>query len=53
MAERLRFAIQSNDHPGIAYCHKTARSVGDIIRGLILMYEALTPEEMIGRVEFL
>ncbi len=52
-ADFLRFASHSNDHPGIAYCHKTTRSVGEIIRRLILIYEILTPNEMIGRVEFL
>lgn len=29
-ADFLRFASRSSDHAGIAYCHKTARSVGDI-----------------------
>ena len=52
-ADFLRFASQAVDHWGIAYCHRTARSVGEIIRGLILIYEALTPDEMRGRVEFL
>jgi predicted nuclease of predicted toxin-antitoxin system len=49
----LRFASHSSEHPGIAYCHKTARSIGEIIRSLILIYEVLTPEEMVGRVEYL
>jgi predicted nuclease of predicted toxin-antitoxin system len=52
-ADFLRLASQSNDHPGIAYCHQTSRSIGEIIRTLILIYEVLTPEEMAGRVEFL
>ena len=52
-ADFLRFASGSSEHPGIAYCHKTARSIGNIIRSLILIYEALTPEEMTGRVEYL
>ena len=49
----LRFASRTIDHPGIVYCHKTARSVGEIVRGLILIYEVLTPDEMAGRVEYL
>ena len=49
----LRIADRSNDHQGIAYCHQTARSIGEIIRALILIYEVLTPEEMAGHVEFL
>jgi predicted nuclease of predicted toxin-antitoxin system len=52
-ADFLRFASRSSDHSGIAYCHKTARSIGDIIRSLILVYEVLTSEEMAGRVEYL
>ncbi len=52
-ADFLRFASQSRDHPGIAYCDRTARSIGDIIRRLILIYEVLTPEEMAGHVEYL
>lgn len=52
-ADFLRFASRSIDHPGIAYCHKTARSLGEMIRSLILIYEVLEPEDMTGRVEFL
>jgi predicted nuclease of predicted toxin-antitoxin system len=49
----LRLAARSNDHPGIAYCHRTAHSIGEIIRTLILIYEVLTPEEMAGHIEYL
>jgi predicted nuclease of predicted toxin-antitoxin system len=49
----LRYASQSSDHPGIAYCHMGARLMGEIIRSLILIYEVLTPEEMAGHVEYL
>jgi len=52
-ADFLRYASQSSDHPGIAYCHMGARSVGEIIRSLILIYEVLTPKEMAGHVEYL
>jgi predicted nuclease of predicted toxin-antitoxin system len=52
-ADFLRFASENSDHPGIAYCHKTRRSIGEIVRSLILIFEAMTPEEMTGRVEFL
>jgi predicted nuclease of predicted toxin-antitoxin system len=49
----LQIAGATSDHPGIVYCGKAARSIGEIIRGLILIYEVLTPEEMRGQVEFL
>jgi len=40
-------------HAGIAYCHQQSRSIGDLLRALLLLHECLTPEEMQGRVEFL
>jgi predicted nuclease of predicted toxin-antitoxin system len=49
----LQIANTTGDHPGIVYCDKTARSIGEIIRGLILIYEVLAPEDMVGKVEFL
>jgi predicted nuclease of predicted toxin-antitoxin system len=52
-ADFLRYASQSSGHPGIAYCHMGTRSVGEITRSLILIYEVLTPEEMSGHVEYL
>jgi hypothetical protein len=52
-ADFLRYASQRSDHPGIAYSHMGTRSIGEIIRSLILIYEVLTPEEMAGHVEYL
>lgn len=49
----LRFAGQERNHPGIVYCERLRRSLGDIIRGVVLIYEVLTPVEMVGRVEYL
>ncbi|MEM8961234.1 MAG: DUF5615 family PIN-like protein [Acidobacteriota bacterium] len=49
----LRLTRDVTDHPGIAYCHKDARSLGEIIASLRLIYEALEPEDMVGHVEFL
>jgi predicted nuclease of predicted toxin-antitoxin system len=49
----LKLAIINQNHSGIAYCHQTKRSVGQIIETLLLIYEVYTPEDMIGRVEFL
>ena len=40
-------------HPGIAYCDKDAKSVGEIITMLILIWEVYEPEEMANRVEFI
>jgi predicted nuclease of predicted toxin-antitoxin system len=52
-ADFLRYASRSSDHPGIAYCPMGTRSIGGIIRSLILIYEVLTPEEMAGHAEYL
>jgi predicted nuclease of predicted toxin-antitoxin system len=49
----LRLSRLNADHWGIAYCHRTARSIGEMIRSLILIHEVLTPEDLKGRVEYL
>lgn len=49
----LRLHDQGVDHPGIVYCRQQSRSVGEMIRGLELIWEVLEPEEMRGKVEFL
>lgn len=49
----LTIASLSSVHPGIAYCKQGTRSIGQIIEGLVLIYEVYKPEEMVGRVEFL
>jgi predicted nuclease of predicted toxin-antitoxin system len=38
---------------GIAFCLQQIRSVGQIIAGLLLIWEIYEPEEMAGRVEYL
>ncbi|HEY9709491.1 MAG TPA: DUF5615 family PIN-like protein [Oculatellaceae cyanobacterium] len=49
----LIIASRTSDHPGIAYCKQGTRSIGQIVESLILINEVYTPEEMIGRVEYL
>ena len=49
----LRLHAAGTAHAGIAYCRKDTRSVGDIIRALVLIWEILEPEEMQNHVEFL
>jgi hypothetical protein len=39
-------------HWGVAFCKKNARSLGEIIRSLVLIYEVLSPEEMRGWIEY-
>lgn len=49
----LSLSSRTSDHPGIAYCKPGTRSIGEIIRSLILVYEVYSPAEMVGRVEFI
>lgn len=42
----LRLAIQNNTHWGIAFCQKGTRSIGEIIRSLILIYEVFTASRL-------
>jgi hypothetical protein len=49
----LRLHATGVPHAGIAYSEQGARTIGQLIAGLVLMYEALPPEEIAGRVEFL
>jgi predicted nuclease of predicted toxin-antitoxin system len=52
-ADFLRIAQQSQNHSGIIYCAKNTRTIGEIIRSLILIYEVLSTEELDGKVEYI
>ncbi len=52
-ADFLRQAALAKKHAGIVVCHRQIRTIRQIIRGLILIYEVLTPEEIAGKVEYL
>ena len=52
-ADFLRYAQEHDTHPGIVYGQMGMRRMGEIIRTLILIYEALSAEEMVGHVEYL
>lgn len=48
----LRFHAAGHPHAGIVYApHGT--SIGDIIRGLMLIYQVLDSDDMVNHVEFL
>jgi predicted nuclease of predicted toxin-antitoxin system len=40
-------------HSGIVYAIKGSRTTGEILRNLILIWEVLTPDDMIGNLEYL
>jgi Domain of unknown function (DUF5615) len=49
----LRINAAGVPHAGIAYCEKDARSIGEIVDSLMLMWEIYEPEEMANRVEYI
>ena len=51
-ADFLRLHTHGHTHAGIVYAAQ-GTPVGQIIRGLLLVFEVLRPEEMVGHVEFL
>jgi predicted nuclease of predicted toxin-antitoxin system len=48
----MRLATSGEPHAGIAYAAQGTK-VGDIVRGLMLIVQLLTAEEMVGHVESL
>jgi len=52
-ADFLRLHHAGANHAGIIYCHQGSRSVGDIIRSLVLIWECLEVEEMRNHLEFI
>ena len=46
----LRVAAEKSNHSGIVF-YTANQSMREIIEGLILIYEVMLPEEMVGRVE--
>jgi predicted nuclease of predicted toxin-antitoxin system len=49
----LKLAGQGSEHHGILYCRQQTRSVGEIIRGLILVWEVYEADELKNKVEYL
>jgi hypothetical protein len=49
----LRLAVSGIEHAGVVYCQKRKRSIGDIARGLVLIWERLDPPDLAGQVKFL
>lgn len=40
-------------HAGIAYCEQGSRSIGEMVEGLVPIYEAFSAEEMVDHVEYI
>jgi len=48
----LRFAAAGEETVGVAYYPAQERSIGEVVRALLLIWEVYEPEEMRNRVEF-
>jgi predicted nuclease of predicted toxin-antitoxin system len=49
----LKLHSQQIAHCGIIYCHPATRTIGEILRSLVLIWEVLTPEDMENHLEFI
>ena len=49
----LRLHGEGVDHAGIVFCLPGHRNVGELVRGLALIYDVILPEEMASRIEYL
>lgn len=51
--DMLRLAASGVTHAGIAFCQQRRRSIGDVVRGLVLLWERCEPDELIDKVKYL
>jgi len=49
----LRINQQGIQHLGIIYCPQQTKSIGQIIQGIVLIWELLASEEIIDHMEYL
>lgn len=49
----LRLAAMAKESPGIVFAPEGGRSIGEIIRGALLIWEVCEPDEMRNHVEYL
>lgn len=49
----LRIAASGAEHHGIAFYNENTRTIGQVITGLLLIWECLEPDGMRHRVEYL
>lgn len=49
----LRLHQQSVSHYGIVYCQQRSKSIGEIVQGLVLIWQVLDVDEMMNHLEYL
>ena len=52
-SDYVALAAQGTEHAGIAYVKPRTRSIGELVRGLLLIHDALEPGDMLNHVEYL
>jgi predicted nuclease of predicted toxin-antitoxin system len=52
-SDLLRMHSLGIAHSGIIYCKQSTRTLGQIVRGLSLICEVMTSEEMVDHLEYL
>src|SRR5580700_5862870 len=52
-SDHIALSSHGIQHSGIAYCHQRKRSLGQMIAGLVLIWEVLESDAMRNRVEFI
>ena len=52
-ADFLKLHHARISHAGIAYCERDRSTIGQLLDGLILIWEALDPEDMQNKVEYI
>jgi predicted nuclease of predicted toxin-antitoxin system len=52
-SDYVALAAQGTEHAGIAYAKPGTRSIGELVRGLLLIHDALQPGDMLNHVEYL
>jgi predicted nuclease of predicted toxin-antitoxin system len=52
-ADFLRLHAQGTPHAGIAFWRQQTRSLGEVLRRLLLIHAAMSPDDMKNRVEYL
>jgi protein tyrosine phosphatase (PTP) superfamily phosphohydrolase (DUF442 family) len=53
VSEGIRFHLDENVSSAIAYCKQGTRSIGQMLRALVVIYENMTADEVSGQVLFL
>lgn len=49
----LKLHSEGVDHAGIAFWRQQTLSIGEVLRRLVLMHAAISPDDMKNRVEYL